>query len=405
MRRRLVFFLAIISLASLGAARPALDQPQILDTRVDYVFGEQATFHATLKSDLPIEMVVILFQEVNNPATNFGVTKLEQTGADTYELTYVHSMSDVTLRAFSYIDYHFEITFQNQEVYQSPSYQFYYKDNRFEWRVRQEGPFQVFWHIGDERFAQSVLDIAQSGLLKIQNILALPVPRTLDIYIYDDARTLQSTLYQSNENWIAGHADPDLGVIVVTLPSGPSQRMLTEQRIPHELMHIMLYQSTNLGYVNLPTWLNEGLASIAELYPNPDYRILLDDAVQRNSLLSMSSLCKTFPRDAAGALLAYAQSASFTGYLRDAYGTNGLQALVTNYANGMDCENGAKTALGKDLKQLERDWHRDVLSRNVGKTAINNLLPWIIILGIVLAVQLGLFFSRIRSKTADQPAN
>jgi hypothetical protein len=147
------------------------------------------------------------------------------------------------------------------------------------------------------------------------------------------------------------------------------------------------------------------LASIAELYPNPDYRILLNDAVQRNNLLSMSSLCDTFPRDAAGALLSYAQSASFTGYLRDAYGTNGLRALVTNYANGMDCENGAKAALGKDLRQLERDWHRDVLSQNISRTAFNNLLPWIILLGTVLIVQMGLFFSRMRSKTANQPAS
>jgi hypothetical protein len=405
MHKRLFFIFIVASLASIAATGFAPDQPQILDTRVDYVFGERVTFYATLKSDAPIEMVVILFQEVNNPNTNYGVAKLEQTEADTYELTYVHSMSDVTMRAFSYIDYHFEITFQNNEVYQSPSYQFYYQDNRFEWQVRKEGPFQVFWHIGDERFAQSVLDIAQSSLLNIQNVLALPVPNTLDIYVYDDARMLQSTLYQSNENWIAGHADPDLGVIVVTLPSGPNQRMLAEQRIPHELMHIMLYQSTNLGYVNLPTWLNEGLASIAELYPNPDYRILLNDAVQRNNLLSMSSLCDTFPRDAAGALLSYAQSASFTGYLRDAYGTNGLRALVTNYANGMDCENGAKAALGKDLRQLERDWHRDVLSQNISRTAFNNLLPWIILLGTVLIVQMGLFFSRMRSKTANQPAS
>jgi len=404
MHKRLFFFLIIASLASLAAKQPSPDQPQILDTRVDYVFGEQVTFHATLKSDAPIEMVVILFQEVNNPNTNLGVTTLEQTEADIYKLTYVHSMSDVALRAFSYIEYHFEITFQNNEVYQSPSYQFYYQDNRFEWQTRNEGPFQVFWHTGDERFAQSVLDIAQSGLLNIQEILALPVPRKLDIYVYDDIRMLQSTLYQSSENWIAGHADPDLGVIVVTLPSGPSQRMLTEQRIPHELMHILLYQSTNLGYVNLPAWLNEGLASTAELYPNPDYRILLNDAVQRNSLLSMTSLCKTFPRDAAGALLSYAQSASFTDYLRNTYGIKGIQALVTNYANGMDCENGAKAALGKDLKQLEHDWRRDVLSQNSGQTALNNLLPWIILLGTVLAVQLGLFISRIRSRTANQPA-
>jgi hypothetical protein len=404
LHKRLFFILIIASLACLSVHASAQAQPQILDPRADYVFGEQITFQATLKSDVPVETAFILFEEVNNPNTNYEPATLEPMEADTYSLTYVQSLADSNLRAFTYIEYHFEIKFQGGEVYESPSYQFYYRDNRFEWQARAEGPFQIFWYTGDERFAQSMLDIAQSGLLNIQNMLGLAAPQTLDIYVYDDVRMLQSTLYQSSENWIAGHADPDLGVIVVTLPSGPGQRMLAEQRIPHELLHIMLYQATNPGYVNLPTWLNEGLASIVELYANPDYKILLNDAVQRKSLLPMTTLCSTFPRDAAGALLSYAQSASFTRYLYDTYGTKGLDALVTNYASGMDCENGAKAALGKDLKQLERDWRRDVLSQNSGKTALNNLLPWIILLGTVLAVQLGLFINRMRTRTANQPA-
>jgi hypothetical protein len=205
---------------------------------------------------------------------------------------------------------------------------------------------------------------------------------------------MKEALRPSSEAWVAGHADPDLGVVLVALPPGPDQRLLIERRIPHELAHVALYQAARLGYQNLPVWLNEGIASLAELYPNPDYRIVLEDALERNSLLSMDSLCQTFPRDVSNALLAYAQAASFTGYLRDTYGISGLQKLVETYANGLDCERGAKVALGMDLTQLERQWQRDALAQNVSLTVFIKLLPWLVLVVAVLAVPLALLFRR-----------
>ncbi len=171
---------------------------------------------------------------------------------------------------------------------------------------------------------------------------------------------------QAAQDWVAGHADPDLGVILVTLPEGPEQPLLVEQRVPHELMHVLLYQSNQLGYANLPAWLNEGLASNAELDPNPDYRILLEDAAKKNSLIPLANLCVSFPRDAYGALLSYAEAASFVKYLHDSYGVSGLTSLTQAYNNGLDCNQGAEQALGKSLVQLQRSWERDELSQDVG---------------------------------------
>ena len=70
-----------------------------------------------------------------------------------------------------------------------------------------------------------MLDVADAGQERIQDLLALPMPRKLDIYVYADPETMQSALSPGSENWVAGHADPDLGVILVTLPEGPEQRL------------------------------------------------------------------------------------------------------------------------------------------------------------------------------------
>ncbi len=403
MRHRiLILALPIFLLFQVALSRNALAQVRILDSSVDFRFGELITFQAKVISESPVESAVIFFQAEGDTHTRVDLSAVKIIEDSVYQLSYEHNLADYAIRPFSTVSYRWEITPKEGEIFQSPSYRFYYEDNRFDWDTLSEQPFQVHWYQGNLQFAQSVLDVSQKGLSSIQEILTLPEPVSLDIYVYSDSQTMQTALSASNENWVAGHADPDLGVMLVALPEGPEQRLLMEQRIPHELMHVMLYQATNPGYANLPAWLNEGLASNAELYPNPDYRILLESAVKKDDLLPMLSLCNSFPRDVSSALLAYAESASFTRYLHGTYGTIELTNLVTAYANGLDCERGVESVFGKRLAQLERDWQRDELAQDVTAAALSNLYPWMVLLAAILAAPLILLLLRLR-KRPGQP--
>ena len=375
----------------------AQTQVTVTETQVTYSFGEQITFRAILKAGSPPEKALLVFEEANQPYTSLGEMQVTPQEEDTYELIYIHSIEKYRLRPFATIEYHIEVRLENNQTYTSLNERFDYVDNRFNWQTRSEGPFQVYWYKGDTNFAQSVLDVAQDGLQRLQGLLRMPQPAPIKIYSYSDARDMRAALQPTSEDWVAGHADSDLGVILVTLSPGPEQRLQIEQRIPHEIAHIALYQITRQGYANLPVWLSEGIASLAELYPSTDYPIILEDAQQRNSLLPMSSLCEIFPRDVSSALLSYAQAASFTQYLHDTYGVSGLQKLVDTYANGYDCERGAKVALGAGLTQLERQWQRDVLAENVMMTTFINLLPWLTLLVLVLAAPLAMLFRRTKT--------
>jgi hypothetical protein len=311
-----------------------------------------------------------------------------------------------SLRAFATVNYWVKVKLRGGEVYTSPSFSYYYEDNRFDWQVLDAKPFHVHWYSGDEAFGQSVLEVTQAGLKRVQSMLSLAPVNDVNIYVYASSREMQEALNQRGQDWVAGHADPAQGVILVTLPAGPDQRLLTEQRIPHELAHILLYQFFKDTYTNLPTWLNEGLASDAELYPNPDYELLLQNALQKSSLLPINSLCQTFPRDASNALLAYAESASFTRYLQSRFGVSGLQSLASNYADGMDCNAGAQAALGKDLTQLELQWRQESLSENTVLTALKNLLPWFILLLGALSAPLAITIGKLRKKPVhDTPGS
>jgi len=250
-------------------------------------------------------------------------------------------------------------------------------------------PFEVFWYQGSAPFAQKVLDAAAQGARRAQENWLAPLPERVKIYVYADAQSMQSAL--STQGWIAGHASPAYGALYVTLPDTPSQTTEIRRLVPHELAHYLLYQQTgDSGYHNIPAWLNEGLASGVELSPNPDYAIALRQAADDGRLIPMRDLCHDFPNDASGALLAYAEAASFTQYLLQRYGRSTMHALITAYAEGLGCDAGAEYTLGEDLDHLTRAWQANSLHAGQWSQTFQDMLPWLLLLGgIVLSLVVG----------------
>ncbi len=390
--------LSMALLAILLTAFPARADFGISNPTVDYTFRESLHFQANLKTDQPVDEVLVLFGAQGDPHTVSNAVNLAPDG----KLSLDYDLTNNQLRPFSTIQYRYRVVFQDGSASTSPYFQFKYQDNRFQWQVLEDKVFRVHWHEGDAAFAQRILDVAQEGLTKVKSLINAPDPTgKIDIFVYTNAKELQPVLDPGEVQDVAGHAIPDLSVMLVALPLGPEQPTLIEQRIPHELMHVMTYQFVGPAYRNLPVWLSEGLASDTELSPNPDYEILLDDAYQQGGLLSMSSLCATFPRDASGALLAYAQSASFTRYLHNSFGTSGLTDLTTSFANGMDCEHGVESVLGVSLNQVERQWRQAVFGEDTNLVALRNLLPWFTISLVIMIGPLSMIVVRMRRQPLD----
>ena len=261
-------------------------------------------------------------------------------------------------------------------------------EDGFNWQTLESGMLKVHWYEGDVNFGQEALETAQAGLESIGSLVPLNLEQPIEIFIYASANDLRSELRSGNEDWIAGHADPALGLVQVLIEPGPQQGIVMEQRIPHELMHVMLYRRAGPGYKNLPGWLREGMATLAEMYPNAEYDRVLEDAVTRDSLIPLKDLCALFPDDPAQAFLAYAESRSFTNYLHATYGSAGLLNLTASYANSMDCEAGTESALGISLSNLESNWRTSVLGQASFFTAFQNASPYLVLLCLVLAIPL-----------------
>lgn len=240
------------------------------------------------------------------------------------------------------------------------------------------------WVEGDLAFGRAALQAAQNGLKSAQSLLDVEPPSPLQVYLYPDIQSLQSALNLSGTPWLAGHASPETGIVLVAISPGPDQVAEMERQIPHEIAHLLQYRLMGEAYGKLPLWLTEGMASLAELYPNPDYQRALDRAVQEDHLLALSSLCQAFPRESAAAFLAYAQSASFVRYLQERFGRSGLTTLARAYQDGLGCEEGVQAGLGLSLAQLEREWLEDSLGVNPWRRAWRHLWPYVVLGALIM---------------------
>lgn len=362
-------------------------------------FGRTITFQATITAPIGIQQVSLLFRGMNEDVTRVEPVQL---GPDGF-VSFTYDASRNFFPPFSSVVFWFQATLADNQTYTSQPITFAYNDNRFPWREAKRDNLVVHWYAGDDAFGAAALDAANRGILSINEFIPISSSQPIDIYIYSNALDLQNTLLLGGQEWVGGHANPELGVVLVAISPGVNQSIELETMIPHELAHVMLYRSLGGTYNIQPLWLLEGIATMAE-YPNPDYKHALDIASGNNTLLSFADLCVSFPADAGNAYLAYAQSQSFVTYIRETYGTSGLARLTKSYSEGFNCELGATNALGTPLSLLDVRWRESVLGQNVAGVAFRNLSPYLLLMALVLVVPLwgAIDMLRQRRKRAKQ---
>ncbi len=389
---RLMVLLAVAA-SILFSAKQAEAQSGIVLSNVGatVVFGEQVTFNATIQTSVPIQnATIIIFDE------GHGITRTEPLliNADG-TMQFVFDARQNVLRPFATIRWQYEFTFSDGSVFQSESFSVRYDDTRFTWQQLESNGLRVFWYSGDSTFAQNALNAALAGARAINEIFPVDLNQPIDIFIYPSQNDLAIL---GAETWTAGHADPALGVVLVVIEPGLEQSLQMDQRIPHELMHVMSYRHIGEGYNNVPIWLREGLATLVEVNPSVEYDRVLLDAHTRNALIPLLDLCASFPLQPDSAFLAYATSRSFTTYLRDTFGSSKLIELSRAYADGVTCERGIEVTYGTSLAQLELRWRESTFGENAWGAALRNMLPYLLLCGLVLGIPLLIGLNAIRRK-------
>lgn len=381
---RVLIVSCMVAMSILFNAQPAKGQSGVVLENVgaSVRFGEGITFTATIKAPIQIQQTsIVIFDEVQG-LTHIQPIAIREDGTTEY----IFDTTQNILRPFTILRWSYQIALADGNTFQSETYFIRYDDDRFPWQKLEAGSIQVNWYNGDANFGQSALNAAQSGMGSISEVMPLDLTQQVEIFIYANATDLRGTLYPESSEWVAGHANSVPGVVMVIIEPGSNQSIFMEQRIPHELMHVMLYRRVGGGYNNLPAWLREGTATLAEINPNPDYDVVLTSAGVTDTLIPIRDLCVSFSPNPDAAFLSYAEARSFTDYLHDTYGSQNLLNLALIYADGVDCERGTESAYGISLSKLEMDWRRSALGQDPLLPAFQNMFPYLALLCVVLLI-------------------
>ncbi|MCC6146083.1 MAG: hypothetical protein IT308_00795 [Anaerolineaceae bacterium] len=381
------FWLAILiltgSLISVGFS--AIPQEAIVfnDPIVKIEFGEQINFEIRLES---FEQAAEVFLSVQ-PQGESARVKPATITEDGKVIAQYNTRSD-PFHPFAQIEYWYSVIAHDGQKFDSPHFYFEYTDNRFVWKSLENTQFEIHWYAGDLTFGQAALNTAEAGLRSAQTYLDASPPMPVRIFIYASPIDLQSGLQIPVQSWVTGHASTGTHIILISIAPGAEQQLEFERQIPHEIMHLLQFEFLGEDYRRIPVWLAEGSASLAELYPNPDYQWALERSAREQTLLPFHSLCTSFPREASGAFLSYAQSASFVRFLHQKFGRSGIQTLMRVYGDGIGCEEGTIAAFGISLGQIENNWQQEVLGMRPGLLAFRNLSPYLSLSALLMLIPL-----------------
>lgn len=388
MQRNIASLFFLLILFSQVSARPFQKNSEAIDfvSDISYKFGDQISFTGKISPLLDIHQAILFIQ--TSPVNTSSIPLVLNAQQ---EFFYRLDLSTDPITPFSTIHYWIEIQHNDGTSQLSPIKAFRYLDNRNIWMTKSSYPFIIHWQGDSSQLGQTVLPIVQQSLQAIQTVLPVPDLTDIDIFIYNSPGDLREAIPINQSDWMAAHVDPESQVMLISITDPPDQIIQMKRQIPHELMHLILWKISPDAYDQIPVWLKEGLATTVELSPEAEYYTILQNAVNTNSLIPFSELCTSFPQDIGSVYLSYAQSASFTRYLIQNYGSQKLLDLIHSFNNNSDCLTPIKLTYGMGLDELSQNWIKDQFGVVSISHALNAFTPWLVVLLLVLITPVLLF--------------
>ena len=397
-RRWVRLLRVLLATAVLAAQLPSLAAAQdgihvIAAPAPTYDFGGSIAFHLTAASTANIDSATLYINTGGLSPATWRSAPFQP--AEQVEATVSFDLALNPLPPFGLINYWWQIADKGGQTLTTPPASFNYEDNRFAWRTLSSGSVAVHWYRGDPSFGQEAADIAAAVLPTITEDVRAPLPEHLNVYIYATDNDVQSALGRVGVAYANGHADPKLGVVVISVAPDLRASYNLQIQIPHELTHVLIYRAAAGNYARVPYWFNEGLAVMHQEQRDSNFPALLAAARDSQQFLSLSSLCAPFIP--AQVSLAYAESESVVRYIRERYGAEGINRLLTAYAGGADCAAGVQSSLGLSLDQLQADWQQNLAPAPVTvQGRAQALAPWLLLAALVLLAPFTLLLAAMR---------
>ena len=360
MRRTLSMVGLFLAAALIVGILPSrADSPiRILENRYTVHFADKMTFRLVAECDQPIQSVTLYYRRQKESVTSRVIPKF--TAGCHVEATFEKSLERGEIPPGTTMEYYWRLELADGTRQDTPIQTFVYEDDRFSWQTVQADNITVLYYGSDTdgALARAVLGHAQSVLTRLQSEVGVSLAKPVRIYIYRNGNDMAAALSPRSEGY--DERVLTLGVAVaddtlLLLGNQPS----IQQTVAHELSHIVVGLATKNPYSPIPRWLDEGLAMYAEGELPADNAAALQDAINRDALISVRSL-SGYTGQASQVDLYYGEVYSLVQFLLRTYGRDKMAQLLQVFQQGTYQEDALQQVYGLSLDSLDSQWRQSL---------------------------------------------
>tara|TARA_B110000438_G_scaffold292120_1_gene330005 strand:- start:1927 stop:3150 length:1224 start_codon:yes stop_codon:yes gene_type:complete len=328
---------------------------ETIDHLID--FPEKITFLFTGTTKKKIDDIKVNFKTGDRKTLQYGYMDFE---TNDNKVSGVMDFRINTTNGYippgSTITWNIIVYFEDGSQFSSENNEFIMLDTRFDDWDSIEGEYITIYYRYSKSRAKTLLEECEF-LIKDMEAIVGKTEDKIALTLYNNyAEMIEAVRSKSKtsdrELITAGQAFDESSVVLVL--AGRSDIGTAT----HEIMHILVGRATD-GSINLPLWLNEGLAEYANRDKTVSYDLYLEWGIGTNQLKPLSQL-RTFPGDPKLTLVSYGQSRSVVRYMIDNYGQEKMYILLNNLSQGMTIDEALVDSYGFELSTLDSNWRESI---------------------------------------------
>ena len=340
-----------------GMARAQGPGIEVVEFVVESRFPDGISFSVTARAPEEIEEIRVFFRKATGYQRNSTYRSLEFEPGKLVNGEYILKSSGAGhFPPGTRIEYNFEVWDKAGNVYRTPKQEFVYVDIRFDWQSKTSGLITVDYY-GDEagELAATVLEAAEEALERMGPVLGIQPTEPLRIVSY--------TLYQDMLPALPFRSRATREQLRTEGTAFTEERVLLVHSLDatargtasHEFTHLLVAEATGPAQINVPSWLNEGLAEYGNVAPTSGFALALQRGIAENRIKPLW-FQRTFLGSPDDIIIAYGQAGSVVGYLIAEYGEAKMALLMAAFRNRLDTDEALEKVYGFDQRKLDAQW-------------------------------------------------
>ena len=231
--------------------------------------------------------------------------------------------------------------------------------NAYGYEVITTPHFTFHYTAEDERLTKRLIHQGESFRKEIEEDLGIYLEERTRVYIAPSFREYKKIQPAAGiPIWSVGVAYPDLNLIIIKSPRAQKKGHIDIAKVfKHELTHIILGRAFQ-GRERVPRWLHEGLAMYISREWNFSRISVMTRAVLTDTLIPLSSITHSFPREAERAALAYSESFYLISFLISKYDKYNFHRFIKVYSGGSDLKSALLEVYGVKWEDFEGKWKK-----------------------------------------------